>query len=44
WMSTFTLVHHTAPDIPFHHVDEWDAATAQLSGTVHCNYPRWVEF
>ena len=44
WMSTFTLIHHTAPDIPFHKADEWNAATAQLSGTVHCNYPRWVEF
>ena len=44
WMSTFTLVHHTAVDVPFHQPDQWDAATAQLSGTVHCNYPRWVEF
>lgn len=44
WMSTFTLVHHTAPEIPFHAPDKWDAATAQLSGTVHCDYPRWVEF
>lgn len=44
WMSTFTLVHHTAIDVPFHKPDEWNAATAQLSGTVHCNYPRWVEF
>ncbi len=44
WMSTFTLVHHTAIDVPFHKPNEWNAATAQLSGTVHCNYPRWVEF
>jgi omega-6 fatty acid desaturase (delta-12 desaturase) len=44
WMSTFTLVHHTAPDVPFHKADEWNAAIAQISGTVHCNYPRWVEF
>lgn len=44
WMSTFTLVHHTAIDVPFHKALEWNAATAQLSGTVHCNYPRWVEF
>jgi len=42
WMSTFTLVHHTAPEIPFHLDDKWNAATAQLSGTVHCDYPRWV--
>lgn len=44
WMSTFTIVHHSAPDIPFTPVDEWHEATAQLAGTVHCDYPRWVEF
>lgn len=44
WMSTFTLVHHTAIDIPFYHSHEWNAARSQLSGTIHCNYPRWVEF
>ncbi|MEC4814778.1 MAG: fatty acid desaturase [Scytonema sp. PMC 1069.18] len=44
WMSTFTLVHHTAPDIPFVEKSKWNAALAQLSGTVHCDYPRWVEF
>lgn len=44
WMSTFTLVHHTAPDIPFAPAEQWDAAQAQLFGTVHCEYPRWVEF
>lgn len=44
WMSTFTLVHHTAPDIDFQEPDQWDAAKAQLSGTVHCEYPGWVEF
>lgn len=43
WMSTFTLVHHTAPDIPFHPTETWNAAEAQLAGTVHCTYPRWVE-
>jgi omega-6 fatty acid desaturase (delta-12 desaturase) len=41
WMSTFTVVHHTAPHIPFKPAQEWDAAKAQLSGTVHCDYPRW---
>lgn len=44
WMSTFTLVHHTMPDIPFKLIEEWDEAKAQLFGTVHCDYPRWVEF
>ncbi|XP_020692677.1 omega-6 fatty acid desaturase, chloroplastic isoform X1 [Dendrobium catenatum] len=43
WMSTFTMVHHTAPHIPFKASDEWNAAQAQLNGTVHCNYPRWIE-
>ena len=44
WMSTFTIVHHTMPDIEFQEVDVWDEAKAQLSGTVHCEYPAWVEF
>ncbi|GAQ88456.1 omega-6 fatty acid desaturase [Klebsormidium nitens] len=43
WMSTFTMVHHTAPHIPFKAAGEWDGAAAQLGGTVHCDYPRWVE-
>lgn len=43
WMSTFTLVHHTVPEIPFKRNDEWNEAIAQLSGTVHCDYPKWVE-
>ena len=44
WMSTFTIVHHTTPDIAFKPATAWNEALAQLSGTVHCNYPRWVEF
>ncbi|GIL92555.1 hypothetical protein Vretimale_18971 [Volvox reticuliferus] len=44
WMSTFTVVHHTAPHIPFKKAEEWNAAKAQLSGTVHCDFPEWVEF
>ncbi|KAG8372580.1 hypothetical protein BUALT_Bualt12G0080800 [Buddleja alternifolia] len=43
WMSTFTMVHHTAPHIPFKSSDEWNSAKAQLNGTVHCNYPSWIE-
>ncbi|XP_047311508.1 omega-6 fatty acid desaturase, chloroplastic-like isoform X2 [Impatiens glandulifera] len=43
WMSTFTMVHHTAPHIPFKFQDEWNAAQAQLNGTVHCDYPTWIE-
>lgn len=41
WMSTFTLVHHTAPHIPFKQAREWNAVDAQLHGTVHCDYPAW---
>ncbi|YAI81440.1 MAG: fatty acid desaturase [cyanobacterium endosymbiont of Rhopalodia sterrenbergii] len=43
WMSTFTLVHHTVPNIAFKKSNQWNEARAQLSGTVHCDYPRWVE-
>ncbi|KAH7432887.1 hypothetical protein KP509_07G044600 [Ceratopteris richardii] len=43
WMSTFTMVHHTAPHIPFKDVKNWNSAQAQLGGTVHCDYPRWIE-
>lgn len=43
WMSTFTLVHHTDPDIPFRFPADWHEVEAQLAGTVHCDYPRWVE-
>ena len=44
WMSTFTMVHHTLPDIPFKTTENWHEAEAQLAGTVHCDYPWWVEF
>jgi acyl-lipid omega-6 desaturase (Delta-12 desaturase) len=44
WMSTFTYVHHTAPDVPFENRWKWNEAIAQLAGTIHCDYPRWVEF
>eukprot|EP00803_Ostreobium_quekettii_P005669 evm.model.scf_2828.1 EVM.evm.TU.scf_2828.1 scf_2828:2413-3747(-) len=43
WMSTFTVVHHTAPHIPFKDAKDWNAAEAQLAGSVHCNYPAWVD-
>lgn len=43
WMSTFTLVHHTAPYIPFRPVEQWHEAEAQLMGSVHCVYPQWIE-
>ncbi|MEL7008994.1 MAG: fatty acid desaturase [Cyanobacteria bacterium J06588_4] len=44
WMSTFTMFHHTMPEIPFKPEGEWNEARAQLSGTVNCKYPWWVEF
>jgi acyl-lipid omega-6 desaturase (Delta-12 desaturase) len=44
WMSTFTVVHHTLPEIPFQEPEVWNEAESQLFGTVHCDYPRWVEF
>jgi acyl-lipid omega-6 desaturase (Delta-12 desaturase) len=43
WMSTFTLVHHTAVDVQFQPANEWNEAMAQLAGTIHCDYPWWVE-
>ncbi|KAH7433974.1 hypothetical protein KP509_07G095400 [Ceratopteris richardii] len=43
WVNTFTMVHHTAPHIPFKDVKNWNSAQAQLGGTVHCDYPRWIE-
>jgi acyl-lipid omega-6 desaturase (Delta-12 desaturase) len=44
WMSTFTLIHHTAPSVQFRPDHEWHEAESQLMGTIHCDYPRWVEF
>ncbi|WP_017305330.1 fatty acid desaturase [Spirulina subsalsa] len=44
WMSTFTIVHHTIPEIHFKTPQDWHEVEAQLAGTVHCTYPRWVEF
>ncbi|MDX2254354.1 MAG: fatty acid desaturase [Pseudanabaenaceae cyanobacterium bins.39] len=44
WMSTFTIVHHTMPDIQFKEKEKWSAGVDQLTGTVHCDYPAWVEW
>ena len=43
WMSTFTLVHHTVPEVQFQPAHRWSPVPAQLAGTVHCDYPKWVE-
>jgi len=44
WMSTFTLVHHTLPHIPFLDEKEWSPVEARITATVHCEYPFWIEF
>jgi len=44
WMSTFTMVHHTLPFLPFLPEEEWSDAQARLNLTVHCEYPQWIEF
>jgi omega-6 fatty acid desaturase (delta-12 desaturase) len=43
WMSTFTMIHHTLPHLPFLPDDKWTDAKARLALTVHCEYPYWVE-
>ncbi|KAH0850708.1 LOW QUALITY PROTEIN: hypothetical protein HID58_095311, partial [Brassica napus] len=37
WMSTFTMVHHTPPHIPFKPADEWNVAQVQLNGNILCH-------
>lgn len=32
WMSTFTVIHHTAPHIPFKKAAEWNAAKVCWQG------------
>jgi len=44
WMSTFTMVHHTLPHLPFLPENEWNDVQARLTMTVHCEYPAWIEF
>ena len=44
WLSTSALVQHIMPEIPFKPPTEWNEVEANLSGTVHCDYPRWIEF
>jgi len=44
WMSTFTMIHHTLPFLPFLVAEKWNDANARLAMTVHCEYPIWIEF
>ncbi len=43
WLSTFTLIHHNRPDVPYYPADSWNPVKAQLFGTIDCTYPWWVE-
>lgn len=43
WLSTITLLHHTAPHIPFEAEGrDYDAAQAIVNGTVTVSMPRLV--
>ena len=42
-LSTFTYFHHTAPDAEFIGRNEWTPEAAQLQGSLHVRYPRWLE-
>ena len=44
WFSTFTLIHHTSSETEWKVDSQWNAARANLCGTIHCDYPWWVEF
>ncbi len=43
-LSTATLFHHTSPQNTFLDKKEWSMEKAQLAGSIHVSYPRWVEF
>lgn len=44
WLSTLTLLQHTAPHIPFHPPGpDYDMGQAVISGTVTVALPRWLE-
>lgn len=44
WLSTLTLLQHTAPHIPFRSAGpEYDMGQAVISGTVTVSMPRWLE-
>lgn len=43
WLSTFTLIHHTDAEVQFRPTGAWNEVESQLGGTIHCDYPRWIE-
>ena len=44
WFALTTLTHHTHADIPYLDQRHWSFVTANLTGTLYCRYPRWLEF
>ena len=44
WFSLITLTHHTHPEIPYLDKRQWSPVTANLTATLYCRYPRWMEF
>ena len=44
WFSTITLTHHTHPMVPFLDRRRWSPVAANLTMTMYCRYPRWMEF
>jgi omega-6 fatty acid desaturase (delta-12 desaturase) len=44
WMTTFTLLHHTHPDLKFLNDRNWDKVQAQLDGTITIHYGRVIDF
>nr|ANF04698.1 omega-6 fatty acid desaturase [Chlamydomonas sp. ICE-L] len=45
WLSTLTIVQHTAPHIPFKMAGlDYDLGQAAVSGTVTATLPRWLEY
>ena len=44
WFALITLTHHTHPEIPYLDKRHWSSVTANLTATIYCRYPRWIEF
>ncbi len=44
WMSLYTYLHHTTPDVHLHHAETWNPFVAQMDGTVNVFTPRWISF
>lgn len=43
WLSIFTLLHHTTPDVRFMDPGSWTREKAGLECSVHIRYPRIVD-